>query len=270
MTNNASDHADGAVWRAELERWHAELANTVEQACVWAREFHVSTGDGRWGDSSSPPSHPLTGYADRLERISLALKMVCANASLDPPDPGWDRTTLRASSRVKVPGRDPDWRLASYSEGGQYLLWIRPHSPNPDIVTAQEHWRTAVRLAGPSVLERELGIPQLETYASQAQSLLDEAHETVRAAFRDSVAATSGRMWAMMTDSARPLVAWMQALTDYGCAVKECEAVLRDIEVVDPQAVAKCRADAIVGSLKCPDPQLLVNNHWLQCYLWPP
>jgi hypothetical protein len=34
----------------------------------------------------------------------------------------------------------------------------------------------------------------------------------------------------------------MKALTDYGVPVEECEAVLRDIEVADPDAVAKCRA----------------------------
>lgn len=245
MTNNVGDGADGAVWRAELERWHAELANTVDQAALWAREFHVVTGDGRWGDSSSPRSYPLVGYADRLERVGKALKMVCANASLDPPPRDWDRTTLRAPSMVRVPGRDADWRAADYTEGGQYLLGVRPSAPSPDIVTAQQHWRTTLRLAGPSVLERELGIPQLETYATQSQALFDTAHVLVRAAFRDSVAATYGRIWATMTDrtdTARALVAWLKALTDYGISVEECEVVLRDIEVADPDAVAKCRA----------------------------
>jgi hypothetical protein len=86
---------------------------------------------------------------------------------------------------------------------------------------------------------------QLSTYASQAQALFDSAHDTVRAAFRDSVAATYGRIWATMTDSdsaARALVAWLKTLTEWGCSVEECEAVLRDIEVIDPVAVATCRA----------------------------
>ena len=34
---------------------------------------------------------------------------------------------------------------------------------------------------------------------------------------------------------------WMKSLTDYGFSAEECEAVLRDIEVADPEAVAKCR-----------------------------
>lgn len=96
MTDTASD---GAMWRAELQRLHAELANTVNQACHWAREFHVPTGEGRWGDGCSPPGYPLMGHADRLERIGVALKVACANASLDPPVPGWDRTTLASRSR---------------------------------------------------------------------------------------------------------------------------------------------------------------------------
>ncbi|GAT06511.1 Uncharacterised protein [Mycobacteroides abscessus subsp. massiliense] len=237
--------ADGAAWRVQLERWHAELANTIDQASLWAREFHVRTGDGRWGDSSAPPSYPLLGYAHRLEQIGATLKMVCANASLDPPVLSWDRTTLKAPPRIRIPGRDPDWREADYSEGGQYLLYIRPSTPNPDIVTARQHWRTALGLAAPSVLERQFGIPQLATYASQAQGLFDIAHDTIRAAFRDSVAATFGRIWATWptpSDGGRPLLMWMTELMQFGCSIEECEAVLRDIEVVDPQAVAMCRA----------------------------
>lgn len=237
--------ADGAAWRVELERWHAELSNTVDQASLWAREFHVSAGDGLWGDSSAPPSYPLLGYAHRLEQIGAALKMVCANASLEPPVVSWDRTALRAPSMVRVPGRDPDWRDAYYAEGGQYLIYIRPTSRCPDIVTAQQHWRNALQLAAPSVLEREFGIPQLATYAEQAQGLFDIAHDTVRAAFRDSVAATFGRLWATWPttgESARPLMMWMTELMQFGCSAEECEAVLRDIEVIDSQAVAMCRA----------------------------
>jgi hypothetical protein len=237
--------ADGAAWRVELERWHAELANTIDQASLWAREFHVSAGDGLWGETSTPPSYPLTGYAHRLERIGATLKMLCANASLDPPVVSWDRTTLQAPPRIRIPGRDPDWREADYIEGGQYLLFIRPCAPNPDIVTAQQHWRTALGFAAPSVLEREFGIPQLATYAKQAQGLFDIAHDTVRAAFRDSVAATFGRIWATWPttgDSARPLMMWMTELMQFGCSAEECEAVLRDIEVIDSQAVAMCRA----------------------------
>ena len=232
--------ADGAAWRVELERWHAELANTIDQASLWAREFHVSPAD-----ASSPPTYPLMRYADKLEQVGAALKMLCANASLDPPVLAWDRTTSRATSMVGIPGRDPDWRDADYAEGGQYLVFMRPSWRNPEIQTAQQHWRTALSLAAPSVLEREFGIPQLDTYAEQAQALFDIAHDTVRAAFRDSVAATYGRIWAKMTDengSVRALVAWLKALTEWGCSVEECEAVLRDIEVIDPQAAATCRA----------------------------
>ena len=237
--------ADGAAWRVELERWHAELANTIDQAFLWAREFHVSTGDGRWGATSAPRSYPLLGYAHRLEQIGATLKMVCANASLDPPVLSWDRTTLQAPPKIGIPGRDPDWREADYIEGGQYLLHIRPTAPNPDIVTAQQHWRTALGFAAPSVLERDFGIPQLATYAEQAQGLFDIAHDTVRAAFRDSVAATYGRIWATGPtngERARPLMMWMTELTQFGCSAEECEAVLRDIEVIDSQAVAICRA----------------------------
>lgn len=116
------EDVDGAAWRVELERWHAELANTIYQASLWAREFHVPTGDGRWGDASAPPSYPLLGYAERLETIGATLKMVCANASLDPPALSWDRTTLKAPPMMRVPGRDPDWRDADYFEGGRYSL----------------------------------------------------------------------------------------------------------------------------------------------------
>ena len=227
------------------ERADGELANTIDQASLWAREFHVSTGDGLWGDTSAPPSYPLTGYAHRLEQIGATLKMLCANASLDPPVLSWDRTTLKVPPRIRILGRDPDWREADYTEGGQYLLYIRPSAPNPDSVTAQQHWRSALRFAAPLLLERELGIPQLATYAERAQGLFDIAHDTVRAAFRDSVAATYGRIWATWPttgESARPLTMWMTELTQFGCSAEECEAVLRDIEVIDPQAVAICRA----------------------------
>lgn len=95
------------------------------------------------------------------------------------------------------------------------------------------------------MLERDFGIPQLATYAEQAQGLFDIAHDTVRAAFRDSVAATYGRIWATWPtngESARPLMMWMTELIEFGCSAEECEAVLRDIEVIDSQAVAICRA----------------------------
>ena len=94
------------------------------------------------------------------------------------------------------------------------------------------------------MLESHLGIPQLATYAEQAQGLFDIAHDTIRAAFRDSLAATFGRLWATwpaQDDSARPLTMWMSELTQYGCSIEECEAVLRDIEAVDPDAVSRCR-----------------------------
>ena len=237
--NTASDGVDGAAWRAALERRHAFLANVVDQACAWAREFHVPVGDGPWGNGSSLRSYPLTVYADTLQRFSVALKMVCANASLHPPSPDWNRTTLMPLS----PGCDPNWRNATYMEGGQYLLWLRPTSPQG--VTAQDLWRAALPLAGKSVIERELGIPQLETYAVQAQSLLGQAYITLRAAYQDSVAATFGRFWATSTgdsrSAVRPLMSWMKSLTDCGFSAEECEAVLRDIEVADPEAVAKCR-----------------------------
>jgi len=238
------EDVDGAAWRVELERWHAELANTIYQASLWAREFHVRTGDRLRGDSSAPPSYPLLGYAERLETIGATLKMVCANASLNPPIPRWDRATLSAPSPIRVPGRDPDWRDADYFEGGRYLLLIRPSAPTSDIVTAQQHWRTALGFAAPSVLESHLGIPQLAVYAEQAQGLFDIAHDTIRVAFRDSVAATYGRIWATWPtseDSERPLLMWLRELAQFGCPVDECEAVLRDIEAVDPQAVARCR-----------------------------
>jgi len=239
------DYADGAAWRVELGRWHAELSNTVDQASLWAREFHVHTEDGCSGDISTPPSYPLLGYADRLDRIGATLKTVCANASLEPPVLKWDRTTLRAASMVRVPGRDSDWRVADYAEGGQYLLYIRPIALNADVVTVQQHWRTALRFAAPSVLEREFGMPQLATYAEQSQGLFNIAHDTIRAAFRDSMAATFGRIWATWptpNDGGRPLLMWMTELLQFGCSIEECEAVLRDIEVVDPQSVAACRA----------------------------
>lgn len=35
---------------------------------------------------------------------------------------------------------------------------------------------------------------------------------------------------------------WMTELTQFGCSAEECEAVLRDIEVIDSQAVAIWRA----------------------------
>jgi hypothetical protein len=95
------------------------------------------------------------------------------------------------------------------------------------------------------VLEREFGIPQLAIYAEQAQGLFDIAHDTVRAAFRDGVAATFGRIWATWPttgDSARPLMMWMTELAQLGCSAEEREAVLRDIEVIDSRAVAICRA----------------------------
>lgn len=236
-----TDDAAGSAWRAELERQHAFLANVVAQAGAWAREFHVTAGDRPWGTGASLPSYPLTAYADRLQRIGVALKTLCANASLDPSPPDWDRMTLSPPA----PGCEPSWRAATYMEGGQYLLWLRPTSPY--VVTAQDAWRVALPRAGKSVLERELGIPQLETYAAQAQPLFEKAYATVRVAYRDSVAATYGRFWARSTDrgsdsAARALLAWLKALTDYGVPVEECEAVLRDIEVVDPESVAKCRA----------------------------
>ena len=34
---------DGEAWRAELARQHTYLANVVDQACAWTREFHVQT-----------------------------------------------------------------------------------------------------------------------------------------------------------------------------------------------------------------------------------
>lgn len=176
-------------------------------------------------DISAPPSYPLLGYAAQLEKIGVALKMVSANASLDPPVLRWDGTTMRAPSMVRVPGRHLDWRDADYAEGGHYLVLIRPTCRNPAIRTAQQHWLTALQFSAPSVLEREFGIPQLATYASQAQALFDIAHDTVRGAFRDSVAATYGRISATRTGghgSPWALVAWLHALTEWGCCVEEC------------------------------------------------
>jgi hypothetical protein len=249
MRTPPSEGADGAAWKAELEYWHGKLANTIDQACLWAREFHVRTGDGLWGEDTLPSSYPLTGYADSLEQISAALKVLCVNASLEPPVSTWDRTTMLAPPVGWVPGRDPDWRAADCAEGGAYLLMIRPTSTALQIDTAQEQWRTAVQHAAPQDFESDSGTSQIETYAVQAQALFDSAHEIVRAAFRDSVAATYGRIWATMTDSdgaARALVAWLQTLTEWGCSGEECEAVLHDIEVIDPAAVATCRAAGAV------------------------
>ena len=245
MSTPPSEGADGEARWAELEYWHSKLANTIDQASLWARETHVRTGDGLWGEDASPPSYPLTGYADRLEQISAALKVLCANASLDPPATRWDRTTMLPPPVGWVAGRDPDWRAADCAEGGVYLLMIRPISTAAQIDTPQEQWRTALQDASSFSLEQHRETTQLSTYASQAQELFDSAHDTVRAAFRDSVAATYGRIWATMTDSdsaARALVAWLKTLTEWGCSVEECEAVLRDIEVIDPVAVAMCRA----------------------------
>lgn len=257
MTGADRRDVDGGAWRAELERQHAHLANVVDQACAWAREFHVRTGDELWGESSSLVSYPLIGYADRLERISTALKILCANASLCPPPSPWDRSTMRAPSLIAVPGRNPSWRSADYSEGGQYVLMLQPTSPHGHIVTAREQWRAAIRLASPSVIERELGMPQLVKYAWVARSYFDRAHSLVHAAFRDSVAATFGRMWATWSDDdgssrAAVLVSWMKALTDYGCSPEECEGVLRDIEVVDPEAVTYCRQAQSLWNPKMP------------------
>jgi hypothetical protein len=221
VTDSVSDGADAAAWRAELERQHAFLVNVIDQAVAWAREFHVPVGDDLWGNGSSLRSYPLTAYADTLQRISMALKMACANASLDPPSPDWDRTT----TKPPLPGCDPNWRDAY-------------------VVTAREYWRAALPRAAKSVIELTVGIPQLETYAAQAERLLDRAYTTVRAAYQDSVAATFGRRWAYWTDSptsAKPLMFWMKSLTECGFSVEECEAILRDIEVADPEGVAICR-----------------------------
>ena len=122
---------------------------------------------------------------------------------------------------------------------------IRPVSTAAQIDTPQAKWRTALQHASSFSLEQHRETTQLSTYASHAQALFDSAHDTVRAAFRDGVAATYGRIWATMADSdsaARALVAWLKTLTEWGCSVEECEAVLRDIEVIDPVAVATCRA----------------------------
>ncbi|WP_156618427.1 hypothetical protein [Mycobacterium sp. 852013-51886_SCH5428379] len=107
------------------------------------------------------------------------------------------------------------------------------------------------------MIERELGMPQLVKYAWVARSYFDSAHSLVHAAFRDSVAATFGRMWATWSDDdpssrAAVLVSWMKALTDYGCSPEECEGVLRDIEVVDPEAVTYCRQAQSLWNPKMP------------------
>ncbi|WP_246243468.1 hypothetical protein [Mycolicibacterium murale] len=132
-----------------------------------------------------------------------------------------------------------------YTEGGQYLLYIRPSAPLlillPHNSIGALHWTSPHRRCG----NARWGY-RSATYAEQAQGLFDLAHDTVRAAFRDSVAATLGSIWATRpttSDSARPLLMWMAELRrQFGCSVEECGAVLSDIEVIDPEAVARCRA----------------------------
>lgn len=242
-----SHEVDGEAWRAELERLHAHLVNVVDQASAWAREFHVRTGDELWGNDSLPVTYPLMNYANRLERISSKLKIICANASLQTPTPTWDRTTLYSPSAPSVPSRGPNRRWADYSEGGRYVLMLQPTSPHGHIVTAREQWSVALRLANPSIIEREFGVPQLVAYSWFSRPEFDKSYRLVYRAFRDSVAATFGRAWATGSSEDRSrstavLVSWMKALTDYGCSVEDCESVLRDIEVVDPNSVADCRA----------------------------
>lgn len=248
---------DGEAWRAELARQHTYLANVVDQACAWTREFHVQTGVELCGNYTSLKSYPLLDYANRLRQLSSALKRVCAIASLQPPPPTWDRTTLHAPPAIAVPGRDPDWRRADYSEGGRYLLMLQPTSPPGYPATAREQWSAALRLASPSVIEREIGVPQLVAYGWMARSEFDKAYRVVHRAFLDSAAATFGRAWATGssedgTRSMTVLVSWMKALTDHGCSLGDCDSVLRDIEVVDPQAVADCRAVKEVWSPPTP------------------
>lgn len=65
---------DGEAWRAELARQHTYLANVVDQACAWTREFHVQTEVELCGNYTSLKSYPLLDYANRLRQLSSALK----------------------------------------------------------------------------------------------------------------------------------------------------------------------------------------------------
>lgn len=255
--DSASHEVDGEAWRAELERLHAHLVNVIDQASVWARNFHVPTGDGLWASGSLPVSYPLMNYANQLERMSSRLKIICENASLQCLPPTWDRTTLYSPSTIEARCRDADWRRADFAEGGQYLLMLQPTSSHEHIITARQQWSATLRFANPSIFERELGMPQLVSYSWFSRSEFDKAYWLVHRAFRDSVAATFGRLWAIAgcDDESRStaiLVSWMKALTDYGCSLDHCESVLRDIEVVDPASVANCRAAQGVWLLEMP------------------
>ncbi len=255
--DSASREVDGEAWRAELERLHAHLVNVIDQASIWARKFHVRTGDELSASDSLPISYPLISYANQLERMSARLKIISENASLQCPPPTWDRASLYAPSPIGVQGSDAHLRRADFAEGGQYLLMLRPTSPHEHIVTARQQWSAALRRANPSIFERKLRMPQLVSYGWFSRSEFDKAYWLLHRAFRDSVAATFGRLWAIAghDDKSRStaiLVSWMKALTDFGCSLEHCELVLRDVEVVDPASVADCRAAQEVWLLEIP------------------
>lgn len=60
---------DGEAWRAELARQHTYLANVVDQACAWTREFHVQSEVELCGNYTSLKSYPLLDYAN-VDRLS--------------------------------------------------------------------------------------------------------------------------------------------------------------------------------------------------------
>ncbi len=70
---------DGEAWRAELARQHTYLANVVDQACAWTREFHVQTGGVELCGNYTPlKSYPPAGLREQAETAQLSTKKECA------------------------------------------------------------------------------------------------------------------------------------------------------------------------------------------------
>ncbi len=115
------------------------------------------------------------------------------------------------------------------------------------VVAAQREWEAAVAVADPSVIELFCGVRQLAAYGDQAGELIAAASSTVRAAFVAAAAATWGRRWASWpgTDTARPVLAWLTALSDYGCA-----AGLRCERSTAPQRSVTSRIAAISSATR--------------------
>lgn len=164
MTGADRRDVDGGAWRTELEGGNVlHLANVVDQACAWAREFHVRTGDELW-EGSSLVSYPLIGYADRLERIRYG-----------PKDAVRERIAL--SSSTCVGSLDDACALA---DSGAWvepelaigrLLGRRPVRTHASAHFAARAHRYRAGNSGArntpcesSAIERELGMPQLVKY----------------------------------------------------------------------------------------------------------